>query len=120
MVATQSFGTKPISKPADAIPVAVGADLQSLVDAAPAGSTFWIEAGVHRMQSVTPKDGDHFIGEHGAVLNGARLITEFDREGHNWVATGQNQEGFRSGTEFGARGAERPAIRRPSSSTTSR
>ncbi|MFC7663584.1 right-handed parallel beta-helix repeat-containing protein [Methylorubrum suomiense] len=60
------------------------------------------------MQSVTPKDGDHFIGEHGAVLNGARLITEFDREGHNWVATGQNQEGFRSGTEFGARGAERP------------
>lgn len=108
MVATQSFGTKPISKPVDAIPVAVGADLQSLVDAAPAGSTFWIEAGVHRMQSVTPKDGDHFIGEHGAVLNGARLITEFDREGHNWVATGQNQEGFRSGTEFGARGAERP------------
>lgn len=103
----QSFGTTPSAKPVGAITVPVGADLQSLVDSSPAGSTFWIEAGEHRMQSVTPKDNDHFIGEQGAVLNGSMLITDFEHEGRNWVATGQTQEGDRRGTEFAVPGAER-------------
>lgn len=102
-----TFGTTSTGKPAGAISVPVGADLQALVDASPAGSTFWIEAGEHRMQSVTPKDNDHFIGQQGAILNGSRLITDFDKEGANWVATGQTQEGDRRATDQGNAGAER-------------
>nr|WP_246413116.1 right-handed parallel beta-helix repeat-containing protein [Methylobacterium brachythecii] len=59
------------------------------------------------MQSVTPKDNDQFLGEQGAVLNGSKLITDFSKDGQNWVASGQTQEGFRQGTDEGAPGAER-------------
>lgn len=61
-------------------------DIQSLVDRDPRGTEFLIKAGVHRLQSVVPKDGDVFVGEPGAVLNGARLLTSFQREGLYWVA----------------------------------
>ena len=107
MVASQIFGTTSISMPAGAIVVPVGVDIQSLVDSAPAGSTFWIEAGEHRMQSITPKDNDHFIGQEGAVLNGSHRITDFTRDGANWVASGQTQEGMRLSTDQGVPGAER-------------
>lgn len=107
MVASQTFGITSTSMPAGAIVVPVGVDIQSVVDSAPAGSTFWIEAGEHRMQSVTPKDNDHFIGQEGAILNGSHQITDFTKEGANWVASDQTQEGMRLSTDKGIPGAER-------------
>ncbi len=59
------------------------------------------------MQSITPKDNDHFIGQEGAVLNGSHLITNFTKEGANWVVGGQTQEGMRLSTDQGISGAER-------------
>ncbi|GJE18439.1 right-handed parallel beta-helix repeat-containing protein [Methylobacterium marchantiae] len=106
-MASSKFGITTTVRPADAISVAPGDDLQALVDSSPAGSTFWIEAGTHRMQSIIPKDGDHFIGEKGAVLSGATQITQFTREGGHWVASGQSQEGERRATDQGLPGAER-------------
>lgn len=47
-----------------------GADLQRAVDAYPAGTTFCLAAGTYAGQSLTPKDGDRFIGLSGAVLDG--------------------------------------------------
>jgi len=78
------LGAKPAPKP---VPVAVDESIQSLVDRNPRGTTFLIKAGIHRLQSVVPKDGDSFLGETGAVLNGALLLSSFQRQGQYWVAS---------------------------------
>ena len=93
--------------PSGAIRVPVGADLQSLVRGAPEGATFWLEAGVHRLQSVEPKANQTFIGAKGAILSGAQLITSFTQQNDLWVASGQTQEGWRNGTAFGDDGSMR-------------
>jgi parallel beta helix pectate lyase-like protein len=62
-----------------------GDDLAAAVAANPPGTAFFLEAGTYRMQSVTPKDGDAFTGTAGAVLSGARLLTDFQRSGPLWV-----------------------------------
>ncbi len=89
--------TSPATPPAVTVEFDValhpGDDFQSAVDANPAGTTYLVKAGTHRMQSVLPRTGDTFVGEPGAVMSGARLLTAFDREGPYWVATGQTQQG---------------------------
>jgi parallel beta-helix repeat protein len=75
--------------------IAPGYDIQLTVNKYPAGTAFTLKAGVHRMQSVVPKDGNTFTGESGAILSGARLLTSFSRSGSNWVAAGQTQQGVR-------------------------
>jgi parallel beta-helix repeat protein len=70
-----------------------GQSIQTAVDQNPIGTTFIIKAGVHRLQSVTPKTGDTFIGEPGAVLSSARLLTGFTQQGNVWVIGGQTQQG---------------------------
>jgi hypothetical protein len=72
--------------------------IQSVVSSHPAGTTYCLRAGTYRMQTVTPKTGDKFIGEKGAVLNGSRLLTAFAKSGSSWVATGQTQEGLVRGS----------------------
>lgn len=56
-----------------------------------------LQAGVYRMQTVVPKNGDSFIGQAGAVLNGSELVTDFSRDIVNgvtyWFASGPNQPG---------------------------
>ena len=43
-----------------------GDDFQAVISGHPAGTVFLVKAGVHREQSVVPRDGDVFIGEPGA------------------------------------------------------
>lgn len=74
-----------------------GQSIQSAVNAYPGGTTFTLKAGVHRLQSIQPKPGDIFVGEPGAILSGARLLTTFSRSGTYYVATGQTQQGYASG-----------------------
>ncbi len=74
-----------------------GDDIQTAVDVHPAGTEFLIKAGVHRGQRVVPKPGNEFVGEPGAVLSGAVVLTQFVREGDVWVATGQAQQNPRYG-----------------------
>lgn len=50
-----------------------GESLRATVNRAPAGAVFVIKAGVHRRQSVVPKDGMQFLGEPGAVLDGENV-----------------------------------------------
>jgi hypothetical protein len=64
-----------------------GGNFQSVVDENPAGTTFVIGAGVHRMQQVVPKDGDVFVGEPGAVMKGSLVLTGWKPDDTNWVAT---------------------------------
>jgi parallel beta-helix repeat protein len=70
-----------------------GQSIQTAVDAAPPGSSFLLKAGVHRLQSVQPKNGDSFVGEEGTILSGARLLTGFTQQGAAWFVGGQTQEG---------------------------
>lgn len=77
--------------------IAPGEDIQARVDASPAGTSFVLKAGVHRLQQVRPKDGMTFAGEPGTVLDGARLVTAWVRSGALWSAGGQTQQGVAAG-----------------------
>lgn len=65
--------------PAGAIVVNPGDDIQSLVSSHPAGTTFYLRAGVHRApggtRHVDPRTGNTFIGEPGAVMDGGGNTT---------------------------------------------
>jgi parallel beta-helix repeat protein len=71
-----------------------GVDIQSAVNANPAGTTFNLAAGVYSMQQVQVKDGDSFIGTLGAlgvrqtILSGAQALQNFSQDANgNWIAT---------------------------------
>ncbi len=72
-------------------------DVQAIIDAQPVGTTYLLKAGVYRGQSLTPKDGDTFEGEDGAILNGALLLTNFEQDGDYWVATVHDVDPWFSG-----------------------
>jgi hypothetical protein len=83
----------PVDPPPGSITISPGQDIQAAVNGAPEGATFFIRAGVHRLQRVTPKNRQTFLGEPGAIMSGARVLTTVTREGNYWVATGQTQQG---------------------------
>lgn len=99
---TAPFTPPRFKPPAGAVLISPGTDIQSVVDKHPAGTAFLLKAGVHRLQSIVPKDNMSFYGEvdkDGRLLttiNGANLITQFEREGELWVIAGQTQEGRRT------------------------
>jgi parallel beta-helix repeat protein len=59
--------------PSGLVPVYPGESIQAAVDAHAIGTGFLIKSGVHRRQSVRPKEGMSFIGESGAVLDGENV-----------------------------------------------
>lgn len=67
---SESVAIMVVDPAAPQVPVAVGQDIQALVDQSEVGTVFLIKAGVHRRQSIVPKNGMSFIGEPGAVLTG--------------------------------------------------
>lgn len=90
--------TPPVEEhiPSEAVWILVGQDAQSIVAAHNPGTTFAFEAGVHRLnEPIVPRDHDSFIGEVGAVISGARILSDFQRAGELWVVRGQTQEGYR-------------------------
>ncbi|QJY47035.1 right-handed parallel beta-helix repeat-containing protein [Pseudonocardia broussonetiae] len=67
----------PAEPPPGAVVVRAGVvgDLRAQVDASPPGAVFWLEPGTHTLTpdqyaSITPRDGDTFLGAPGAVLDG--------------------------------------------------
>ena len=94
------YGPKTLTAPAGAIVIAPGANIQSIVNSAPTGATFWLQPGEYRLQSITPKDNQTFIGAEGAVLSGSKLLTGFTQESAGrWVIGGQTQQGERRETD---------------------
>lgn len=95
--------------PADALRIRPEQSLAEAAGRAPSGAGFCIAAGVHRMQVVQPKTGQRFFGEPGAILNGARIVTEFRQVEGRWVAAGQAPTGEQRGVcEPGHEGCELP------------
>ena len=107
----------PTSPPAGAIILHVGDSVATIVNAAPAGATFFFESGVYRGVSITPKHGQTFIGAEGAILNGSAVLTDFTQQGNPWVIGGQTQRGHSREVLMMQRGRD---IRRPCSSTIRR
>jgi hypothetical protein len=69
--------------------IAVGADPQPIIDAAPAGTTFCFAKGVHRLtRAIQPRRGDTLAGDPGAVLSGAVRLTGWKRAGNAWTVQG--------------------------------
>jgi len=93
-----------VSVPAAAQSVEIypGQNIQQIVNSYPWGTTFYLKSGVHRLQSITPRSGDRFIGEPGTVLSGARQLTSFSRSGQYWVASGQTQQAPNPGADCDA------------------
>lgn len=64
---------------------------QTVINAHPAGTVFTVQAGIHR-DSFTPRNGDKYIGEFGAVFSGAVVLSS--HSGSNpWAYAMQSQEG---------------------------
>lgn len=88
-----------IMPPPGAVSISPGTEIQTVVDAHQAGTAYLLQAGVHRMQNVEPKQGDVFYGELDptckrlTTLNGSRLLTNWSQSGSRWVHTGQTQQG---------------------------
>jgi parallel beta-helix repeat protein len=74
-----------------------GDSIQKAVDSNPEGTAFTIKAGVYRLQQVIPRNGNTFIGEPGAIMSGAKLLSSFTQAGNNWVASRQTQQGHGAG-----------------------
>jgi hypothetical protein len=103
-----NYGPQATSAPAGAIILNPGDNVSTIVDAAPAGATFFFEPGVYRGVSLSPKDGQTFIGAQGAILDGSAELTDWTQSGNTWVVGGQTQRGpVFSGAEFVA-GTEMP------------
>ncbi len=79
------------------ITVLPGANIQAAVDSNPANTTFVLQPGTYRLQSVQPKSGDSFIGVGQPLLSGAQILTAFTKVGNLYVAGGQTQQGQLNG-----------------------
>ncbi len=85
--------------PTEIVEIAPGESIQDVIDAYPPGRSFLLGAGIHRLQTVEPRQGDRFYGERDAacsrlaVMSGARLLTSFELSGGLYLETGQTQEG---------------------------
>ncbi len=102
------YGPKTLTAPAGAIVISPGADIQSIVNSAPTGATFWLQPGEYRLQSIIPKDNQTFIGAEGAVLNGSKPLSGFTQDSAGrWVVGGQTQQGERRETDKATPGAMR-------------
>ena len=63
-----------------------GADVQAAVNAAPAGTLFYLNPGTYRMQSVKPKAGDGFVANGTVIFNGSAVLS-FNASGNQYVAS---------------------------------
>jgi parallel beta-helix repeat protein len=78
-----------ITCPSGAVSIWPGTLIQNMVNQYAAGTTFCIRAGVHYLSgSITPKTGNTFVGEYGAILDGT-----------GWSTTDASQAAFRAHNE---------------------
>lgn len=78
----------PAGCPAGAVRVPPGGSIQRAALSAGPGGTVCLAAGLYRMQEVAPLAGQSFLGEPGTILNGARILTGFERAGAHWRVSG--------------------------------
>ena len=90
----RSAGFGPVERPLlpqEYVTVSPGDNLQALIDANPEGTAFYLTKGTYRRLMIRAKPGNVFVGEFGAVLNGAMVLSSFEKEGDYWVSEGPPQ-----------------------------
>ncbi|SEP49562.1 Right handed beta helix region [Rhodospirillales bacterium URHD0017] len=63
-------------------------DLAKQVSLSPPGTRFVFSPGKHYAGDISPKRGQSFIGQPGAILSGAIRLGEFARDGRAWRVKG--------------------------------
>ncbi|WP_162559773.1 right-handed parallel beta-helix repeat-containing protein [Methylobacterium radiodurans] len=81
-------GSEPSDCPAGAVRITPGDSIQRAALRAGPRGTVCLAAGLYRLQEVTPLADQTFLGEPGAVLDGARVLGGFTRAGPYWQADG--------------------------------
>ncbi|MES2733404.1 MAG: PA14 domain-containing protein [Bacteroidota bacterium] len=71
--------------------------IASQVSAKDTGTTFIFTPGLYRMLEIKPNNGQKFIGQSGAILNGSRQLKSWVKSGNYWVHGGQTQKGQATG-----------------------
>ena len=78
---------RPRPSPCSGIAVTPKADVASVVDASPAGSTFCFAPGRYGIdRTIFPKSGDRLIGQPGAILDASVDVTGWHQVGAVWAA----------------------------------
>jgi parallel beta-helix repeat protein len=93
ITAASIFGGRARSAMAATVTLSGGSNIQNAVSNNPAGTTFVLDSGTYRGSSVTSlKNGDSFIGDTGAIMDGAKLLTGWTqvtiKGGHYWTTAG--------------------------------
>jgi len=100
-----------VSTTSNGVAIAPGQDIQAQINAKPTGTTFRLLAGTHRLAApLVPKGDSTFVGDTGAVVSGARVLSGFTRSGSYWTVGGQTQE---NGPIMGGCLAAYPRCNRP-------
>ena len=79
---TSSYGPRStITCPSGALDIWPGSLIPNIVNLHSAGTTYCLRAGVHAITgAITPKRGDTFVGEFGAILDGSGWTTSDDTQ----------------------------------------
>lgn len=90
IVSSLTFSAFQLCQAATTVTLSPGANIQTAVNANPAGTTFLLKAGIYRGQVIVPKDNDSFIGQGGTafLIGSAALDFAKDPQGSGlYVAT---------------------------------
>jgi parallel beta-helix repeat protein len=87
LVPLPGIGPQPtIVCPANSVDISPGTSISQVVNSRDGATTFCLRAGVHSVTSaITPKTGNTFVGEFGAILDGT-----------GWTTTDATQAAFRA------------------------
>ncbi len=82
-------GVGPVPRTCTGVSLTPTDDVQAVVDGHPPGTTFCLTAGTYRLAvPLEPREGDAFVGAHGAVLSGSKVLTGWRKDGGLWSTTG--------------------------------
>ena len=84
VVAIGITGCTPSAQSQQTVVLKPGQDLAAAVDRAPEGTRFRLEPGVYRQQTIRPKDRQEFVGQEGAILNGAMVLERWKDDAGVW------------------------------------
>jgi Right handed beta helix region len=90
--------TLPLGAFQNPVTLSAGDNIQQAVNAYPENTTFVLQPGTYRLQSIQPKNWDTFTGQPGAILSGAQVVTSFTRMGALFAVAGQRQQGQLNGS----------------------
>lgn len=74
---------QPVVLGTNVVTINPGDNIQAAVDSNPGDTEFRITAGEYRLQSITPKTGNKFVGVGQVILNGSKLVESISQHSGN-------------------------------------